>query len=76
MLHCLMCNTIYGVNEQLVFRLRRNNARNRKLWDKTDTKWRHDLYVAEEQGPKTKQELRVCTLTKMFNYTSLQLTRL
>ena len=44
---------------QLVL-LRRANARNRKLYDaKTDQKWEHDLYVEEEQAPKTEQERQV-----------------
>ena len=39
---------------------RRANARNRKLYDaKTDQKWVHDLYVEEEQAPKTEEERQV-----------------
>ena len=53
---CLVWYTKIGESFFLNFR---NNARNRKLWDKTDVKWQHDMYVEADQGPKSKEELQV-----------------
>ena len=46
----------------------RNNAKNRKLWDKTNEKWTHDKYVESEQAPKTKEELEVNRIFYIINY--------
>ena len=37
----------------------RRKPRTRKLWDRTTDRWEHDMYKEEEQGPKTKEELKV-----------------
>jgi len=32
---------------------------NRKLWEKSSDKWSHDLYIEDDQRPKTKEERMV-----------------
>ena len=37
----------------------RRKPTTRQLWDKTSDRWEHDMYREDEQGPKTKEELKV-----------------
>lgn len=52
----------------MIFFLHRRPQTNRKLWEKSNDKWFHDMYNEDEQGPKTREERMVRLIHEMFSF--------